>query len=89
MTADAWTFKSTIDDLVAALPSEACCSCECFLGYIAQRQIDGPRELKALLAEYRVERDATHSCLGCDPCPPADALVTYLQSRGDAACHCE
>jgi hypothetical protein len=29
-----------------------------------------------------IERERVHSCLGCDPCPPADLFAQYLRQRG-------
>ena len=66
-------------------PHEACRTCECFLGYLARLTIDsslsetGPdgQTVRSLLAGYKPDRKEIHSCLGCDPCPPADHYAAY------------
>jgi len=64
-----------------AFPHETCLTCECFLGYVAQLGIDADEDVAALLAEMGIERERTHSCLGCDPCPPADLFANYLRQQ--------
>jgi len=64
-----------------AFPHEACLTCECFLGYVAQLGIDADEDVAALLAEIGIKRERTHSCLGCDPCPPADLFADYLRQQ--------
>jgi hypothetical protein len=72
-----------------AFPHEACRTCECFLGYLARLTIDSdPKEpgpagstVRSLLSAYKPERKEMHSCLGCDPCPPADHYAAY--QRGE------
>jgi hypothetical protein len=71
--------RRLLDQARQAFPHEACLTCECFLGYVAQLAIDTGEDVGSLLAEIGIVRARTHSCLGCDPCPPADLFAAYLQ----------
>jgi hypothetical protein len=62
-------------------PHEACLTCECFLGYVAQLSIDAGEDVRSLLAEMGSDRAHIHGCLGCEPCPPADLFAQYLKER--------
>lgn len=75
--------KALIDRARASFPHDACLTCECFLGYVAQLGLDADAEVTSLLAEMGIERKRTHSCLGCEPCPPADLFAEYLRGRHD------
>lgn len=63
------------------MPRPECWSCECVQGFLAQLEFDAAEETKPLLAEYRTTAQQTHGCLGCEPCPPADAYAEYLLQR--------
>lgn len=73
--------KMLLEQARQTFPHEACLTCECFLGYVAQLGIDADEDVTALLAEMGIERERTHSCLGCDPCPPADLFANYLRQQ--------
>jgi hypothetical protein len=73
--------KMLLEQAREAFPHEACLTCECFLGYVAQLGIDAGEDVVALLAEMGIDRKHTHNCLGCEPCPPADLFAKY--SLGD------
>ena len=68
-----------INQTMNAFPHSECQTCECFLGYVAQLEIDADPIGKAFLEELKPNRSAIHSCLGCDPCPPGDQFATYLR----------
>lgn len=76
-------FRVLLDRARASFPHDACLTCECFLGYVVQLGIDAGVDLQALLEEMGNERERTHSCLGCDPCPPADLFADYVRGRAD------
>jgi hypothetical protein len=71
--------KSLLEHAQGSFPHDACLTCECFLGYAAQIAIDAGVDLGSLLAEMGIDRKRTHSCLGCEPCPPADLFANYQQ----------
>jgi hypothetical protein len=75
------TLLNRTEALVRSLPRDECRSCECFLGLLTQLAIDGRENAGRLVAQYGCKTESVHSCLGCDPCPPADVLAEYLQSR--------
>jgi len=62
---------------------EECATCENFLGFLTQLEIDGGPEIQAYLTEYKPPREQIHACLGCDPCPPGLLYAEYLQNQGE------
>jgi hypothetical protein len=62
-----------------SFPHEACLTCECFLGYVVRLRVDSDAASHDLIGEYQGERRSTHSCLGCDPCPPGDLYAEYIR----------
>jgi hypothetical protein len=65
-----------------SFPHDECLTCECFLGYLTQLGIDAGAEVRSLFDEMGIDHQHTHSCMGCDPCPPADLFADYLRRRG-------
>jgi hypothetical protein len=62
---------------------QECASCECYLGFLAQMELDGDQEIGNFLAAYKPPRGEIHACLGCDPCPPGVLYADYLRkTRG-------
>jgi len=57
---------------------EECRTCECFLGYVTQLQIDTEQEAKQFLMDYQPPREEIHTCLGCDPCAPGILYTQYI-----------
>jgi hypothetical protein len=70
------TFLASVAEL---FPHEECLTCECFLGYVTRLRIDSGKDSQEIFAEYQVERNNVHSCLGCDPCPPGDLYAEYVR----------
>lgn len=60
---------------------EECATCECYLGFIAQLELDGDEEIGYFLAAYKPPREEIHACLGCDPCPPGILYSDYLRKK--------
>lgn len=61
-----------------------CATCECYLGFITQLELDGDPEVREFLAEYKPAREEIHSCLGCYPCAPGILYSDYLQKKRNA-----
>jgi len=78
--------KLHIESAIEAFPHEACETCECYLGYLAQLSLDAAAEGRALITAQQVERTQIHTCLGCDPCPPADLFAAYLKTASSCGC---
>lgn len=70
-----------IEDAIESFPHEECAACECFLGYISQLELDSGGVTPDLVRQYKPDRKEVHSCLGCDPCPPADHFAKYLREN--------
>ena len=66
-----------INQAVDSFPHAACETCECFLGYVTQLEIDSEKLGQAFLKRYKPGRSEIHSCIGCDPCPPGDQFAAY------------
>ena len=64
-----------------SFPHDECMTCECFLGYVTRLRIDSDKDSHEIFAEYQVERNNVHSCLGCDPCPPGDLYAKYVRKN--------
>jgi hypothetical protein len=73
--------KKLLEEAIASFPHDECYTCECFLGYLAQLELDADENLRSFFSTYKPERSLIHSCLGCDPCPPADAFANYLRAK--------
>jgi len=73
--------QTLLKETEGSFPHEDCYTCECFLGYVTQLELDTDEPLQPLLSAYKPDKRLIHSCLGCDPCPPADAYANYLQAR--------
>ncbi len=71
--------RSLIEQLERAATREACWSCECLQGFIAQLEHDATKDVKSLLQMYEVRKERLHGGLGCDSCPPADVFSQYLR----------
>lgn len=70
--------KTFLDETLASFPHEDCYTCECFLGYLTRLELDANDHARSLFSPYKPERKHVHSCMGCDPCPPADAFANYM-----------
>lgn len=58
---------------------EKCRNCECLQGFLAQLEIDGVDDKTMKEIEImKVLEDKMCSCLGCDPCPPAEIFTSYI-----------
>ena len=70
-----------LDRLQKEVTRPECWSCECLHGFIAQMELDVAREVKPLLAKYKVPPAKIHACTGCEPCPPAKIFAEYLMRK--------
>jgi hypothetical protein len=64
-----------------AFRHEDCATCECYLGYVVQLEIDADDEGQEYLKAYRPDREQIHACLGCDPCPAGILYANYLRKK--------
>lgn len=70
-----------INQTVDSFPHSQCQTCECFLGYVTQLEMNSDPIGKAFLKALKPDRSEIHSCLGCDPCPPGDQFAAYLRGN--------
>lgn len=67
-----------LDELKQIAKNETCLTCECLQGALATLSVETDQAaIRSEAKAMRVERGRIHSCLGCAPCPPADALVVF------------
>jgi len=74
-----------IKNAVDSFPHQECETCECFLGYIAQLDLDSDGMSRDFIIQYKPDRKYVHSCLGCDPCPPGDRFAEYIKEHRENA----
>jgi hypothetical protein len=68
-----------VDEVLSGMPHEECRTCDCFLGFITQLEIDAQEDVSNIANPLKVPRGRMHSCLGCSPCPPAEAYTNYIR----------
>ena len=73
--------KELITKAEYSIRHEECTTCECYLVYITQLEIDADQEGQIHLKEYYPPLDKVHACLGCDPCPPGILYTEYLRKK--------
>jgi hypothetical protein len=78
--------RDLLSDVVESFLLEVCDTCECFLGYVAQLEMDSDGPARQYVRSFRKDHAEIHSCLGCDPCPPADRFARYLRGGGCEEC---
>lgn len=64
-----------LEDQVGLLPRAECRACECFQGFLVQLEIETAEDIRDLTGPLKVNPFEMHHCLGCDPCPPAEAFI--------------
>ena len=60
---------------------EECATCECYLGFLTQLEIDADQQGQKILKERLPHPGEIHSCLCCDPCPPGILYTDYLRKK--------
>ncbi|MFQ6076444.1 MAG: hypothetical protein ACE5Z5_09980 [Candidatus Bathyarchaeia archaeon] len=71
-----------IGEAVEYAQNRKCRDCECLQGFILRLRLDAKSEdVKKKLEELLSPRESVHSCLGCTPCPPAEAFSEYMRER--------
>ena len=73
--------KNLIKKTEEAFRHEECATCECYLGYLTQLEIDADSEGRHFLRDFKPPMNQIHSCLGCDPCPPGILHTDYLRGK--------
>ena len=67
-----------MDELKRIAENETCLTCECLQGALATLSVETDEAaIRTEAKAMRVERRRIHSCLGCESCPPADALMAF------------
>lgn len=70
--------KDYLDSLAEDWGVEKCRQCECLQGVLVQIKLDWP-ELEDEVDRF-VSKEV-HSCLGCEPCQPAEVWTEYLKEK--------
>jgi hypothetical protein len=77
--------RALLEQARQSFPHDDCLTCECFLGCLAQLGIDAGEDVYSLFDEMGIDYQHEHSCMGCDPCPPADLYADYLRRQADGS----
>ncbi len=73
--------RSFIENAIEAFPHDECATCECFLGYVTQLEMEADDGGQKFLEKHKPQKTEMHACLGCDPCPPGDHYAQYLREN--------
>ena len=71
----------TLDALQCSIPRQECRSCDCLQGFLTQLELDATEDITDLTAHLKVPKASMHGCLGCDPCPSAEAFSSYIREH--------
>lgn len=72
--------KGLFENIKPWLDEEQCRTCECLQLALIQIEMDDEENMSVVVAPHKIFHEQMHPCLGCEPCPPAQALVDYVQS---------
>ena len=61
-----------VENLRASMCRDECRDCECLQGVLVQIEIETAGDVSSITGPLKVPPAQMHSCLGCDPCPPAE-----------------
>jgi hypothetical protein len=91
MNTELQTISDTWKDLQPFLSVDKCLDCECLQAGLTEIAMalealpaEPVRDKLLTVVRQALDLSKTHGCLGCDPCEPADILVSFYQAR-DAA----
>ena len=72
--------KDLVENLGSAMCRDECRNCECLQGVLVQIEIVAGEDVSEITGPLKVSAEQMHSCLGCNPCPPAEIF-------GDISCN--
>ena len=73
--------QKLIDEVLLKMPHDDCRTCDCFLGFIAQLELDSQEDVSGITNPLKALREEIHGCLGCNPCPPAEVHSNYIRRK--------
>jgi hypothetical protein len=71
--------KVLVENIMSSMCRDECQDCECLQGILIQIEIVSDEDVSEITDPLKVSPEQMHSCLGCDPCPPAEIF-------GDISC---
>lgn len=80
MSCKAFRARDLFEKLRPWLDDDRCRTCDCLQGALTQIELDDETDTKELVSPHKVTREQMHPCLGCNPCPPAEAWAEYIRS---------
>jgi len=72
--------ENLVADTLRRMPRRECRTCDCFLGFLTQLELDAEDDVNDITRALKVPQARMHGCLGCNPCPPGAAFAAYLES---------
>ena len=73
--------QERIEDVLRNIPRDECRTCDCLLGFITRLKLDAKEEVTSLIKPMKELKEQIHGCLGCNPCPPAEAYSNYIREN--------
>ncbi len=64
--------RNIVEKLRNSMIRDECRGCECLQGVLVQIEIHASQDVTDITGPLKVPLGQMHSCLGCDPCPPAE-----------------
>lgn len=71
--------QKLVDEVLSNMPLDDCRTCDCFLGFVTRLELDSQEDACDITNPLNVLKEQIHGCLGCDPCPPAEAYSNYIR----------
>jgi hypothetical protein len=73
--------QELIESVRREMPHEDCRTCDCFLGFVTRLELDCREDVSDITNPLKTQTDQVHGCLGCNPCPPAEAYTEYIRKN--------
>jgi len=64
--------RNLVEKLKISMVRDECRDCECLQGVLVQIEIEAAEDVTVGAGPLKIPPAQMHSCLGCDPCPPAE-----------------
>ena len=73
--------QKLVGEALRNVPRDECRTCDCFLGFISQLELDSQEDVSDMTNPLKVPKEQMHGCLGCNPCLPAEVYSKYIRQN--------
>jgi hypothetical protein len=70
-----------LKELSDIVSHQECWTCDCLRGFLVQLEMDAAEDVSDLVSPLKIDNSKMHGCLGCEPCPPAEAFSRYIRRK--------